>query len=184
MLLSIRDSSWAESKNTIELWARQPCFSWSFGVGNRDHHIEYEKEQIMGLFRQVSIYTLTIGWLAAAGTSLGSAAPLHEVCKADIDHYCDTATTGNGHIMACLYAHEDKISSDCDAATDDVSDILDTVFATVQDVLSQCAADIKEHCTNVEFGGGRIISCLVSKSSSLTPDCKSAVPQFADDVAD
>ena len=86
--------------------------------------------------------------------------------------------------MACLYAHEDKVSDDCDAATDDVGDILDTVFAKIQDVMSECRPDIEKHCSDVKFGEGRIISCLNENNASLADACKAVVPQFAEDLAD
>jgi len=137
----------------------------------------------MRLINKFMLCCLAAGWLAVAGNKAASAAPVHEACKADIDHYCDTATAGNGRIMACLYAHENKLSDDCDAATDDVSDILDTVFAKIADVLSQCTADIEKHCGDVKFGEGRILTCLNENSASLTDDCKAVAPQFGEHVA-
>lgn len=138
----------------------------------------------MRLTKNLMICFVATGWLAVAGNATGSAQSLHEACRADIRHYCDTVTPGNGRIMACVYAHEDKITADCDAATSDVSDILDTVFASIQDVLSLCRADIEKHCSGVKFGEGRILSCLNENTASLTAECKKVVPQFSKSLAD
>jgi len=123
---------------------------------------------------------LAFGWLLMASAGTGSAASVHEACKADIDHYCDTVTIGNGRLMACLYAHENKISEDCDNATDDILAILDTVLAKIVDVQSQCISEIKKFCSDVKYGEGRILTCLKDNSSSLAEDCKKAMPPIAD----
>ena len=137
----------------------------------------------MRLINRFTLGLLTAGCVVVAGNATVSAAPLHEACSADIRHYCDTVTPGNGRLMACLYAHEDKVTEECDSATDDVGDILDTVFATINDVMSECQPDIEKHCSGVDFGEGRIISCLNANSASLADACKAVVPHVAEDLA-
>ena len=127
---------------------------------------------------------LAVGWLLFASIGVVSAASVHEACKADINHYCDTVTIGNGRLMACLYAHEDKISEDCDDATDDVLAILDTVLARVVDVQSQCISEINKLCSDVKYGEGRILTCLKDNISSLTDDCKKAMPPIAEGLGE
>ena len=36
-----------------------------------------------------------------------------EGCQAEIETYCKDVTLGKARIMACLYAHEDKLSERC-----------------------------------------------------------------------
>ena len=37
-------------------------------------------------------------------------------CQAEIETYCKDVTPGEARIMACLYAHEDKLSERCKCA--------------------------------------------------------------------
>jgi hypothetical protein len=44
---------------------------------------------------------------------------------------------------------------------------------------SACGADVRSLCAGVPAGGGRIISCLVEQSASLSPACREVLGQFA-----
>ncbi len=114
-----------------------------------------------------------------AGNEQLAAQSIFESCETDLKAYCGQVTPGNGHIVACLYAHEDTLSDNCDAATEDHANLLDWFFESVRYVMDQCANDIQEHCAGVAFGGGRIFSCLVEKTSSLTDGCKALVPEMS-----
>lgn len=127
---------------------------------------------------------LAVGWLSVAGNATVSAASFHEACRADIRHFCDTVTAGHGRLMACIYAHEDKVSEACDEASSDVGNILDTVFAKVEQVLSECRPDIEKYCTDKKFGDGAILTCLNQNSASLAEPCKNAVPDFVGDLSE
>ena len=131
-------------------------------------------------FKKLGLYFVLIGYFTSAGLYSAAAAPMHDACKAELSKYCDTVTPGDGRLMACLYAHEDKISNGCDEATDDISSILDTVLAKIEEVQSQCAADLEKLCGGVKYGEGRILTCLKDNSSSLTAECKKAMPPIAD----
>ena len=113
-----------------------------------------------------------------AGNEQLAAQSIFESCETDLKAYCGQVTPGNGRIVACLYAHEDTLSENCDAATEDHANLLDWFFESVRYVMDQCANDIQEHCAGVAFGGGRIFSCLVEKTSSLTDGCKALVPEM------
>ncbi len=114
-----------------------------------------------------------------AGNERLAAQSIFESCETDLKAYCGQVTPGNGHIVACLYAPEDTLSDNCDAATEDQSNLLDWFFESVRYVMDQCANDIQKHCADVTFGGGRIFSCLVEKTSSLTDGCKALVPEMS-----
>ena len=114
-----------------------------------------------------------------AGNEQLAAQSIFESCETDLKAYCGQVTPGNGHIVACLYAHEDTLSDNCDAATEDHANLLDWFFESVRYVMDQCANDIQKHCADVAFGGGRIFSCLIEKTSSLTDGCKALVPEMS-----
>jgi hypothetical protein len=44
---------------------------------------------------------------------------------------------------------------------------------------SACGADVRTLCAGVDPGGGRILQCLASNASSLSPDCRAVLSQFA-----
>ena len=52
-----------------------------------------------------------------AGNEQLAAQSIFESCAKDLETYCGAVTPGNGRTYACIYAHEDKVSDECDAAT-------------------------------------------------------------------
>ncbi len=114
-----------------------------------------------------------------AGNEQLAAQSIFESCAKDLETYCAAVTPGNGRTLACIYAHEDKVSDDCDAATENGAALLDWFFETMRYVYDQCANDVQKHCAGTEFGGGRIFSCLNEKSSELTDACKEVAAEFS-----
>ncbi len=113
-----------------------------------------------------------------AGNEQLAAQSIFEACAKDLETYCAAVTPGNGRTLACIYAHEDKVSDECDAATENAASLLDWFFETMRYVYDRCADDVQKHCAGTEFGGGRIFSCLNEKSSELTDACKEATAAF------
>ncbi len=114
-----------------------------------------------------------------AGNEQLAAQSIFESCAKDLETYCGAVTPGNGRTLACIYAHEDKVSDDCDAATENGATLLDWFFETVRYVYDRCADDVQKHCAGTEFGGGRILSCLNENSSQLTDACKEVTAEFS-----
>ncbi len=130
--------------------------------------------------RRVFIYLLVILLACVTTNKQLAAQSIFESCSKDIESYCSQVTPGNGRLSACIYAHEDKVSDECDAATGDLSNLLDWFLETVRYTLDQCADDIQKYCTETEFGEGRILSCLAEKSSQLTDGCQEAVSGYSE----
>ncbi len=63
--------------------------------------------------------------------------------------------------------------------TENGAALLDWFFETVRYVYDRCADDVQKHCAGTEFGGGRILSCLIEKSSELTDACKEVTAEFS-----
>jgi hypothetical protein len=122
---------------------------------------------------------LATGTLIAVGFSQNARAQgVLEDCADDIMTYCENVEPGQGRIISCLYAYEDKISEQCYAATIDFHDAMDFVFATIREALATCATDIETFCAETEFGGGRILTCLSENQSDIAPECKQVVDGF------
>jgi hypothetical protein len=98
-----------------------------------------------------------------------------EACGSEIKNHCADVRPGNGRLFACIYAHEDKLSDSCDAATADIGDILDRTFEVVRYTKQECRQDIRKHCSKVEMGEGGIYACLKSRSSDLSDACSGAL---------
>ena len=44
---------------------------------------------------------------------------------------------------------------------------------------SACGADVRSICGGVQPGGGRIVQCLATNATQLSPACKDVLSQFA-----
>jgi len=96
-------------------------------------------------------------------------------CQKDIDTYCKDVTKGEGRILQCLSAHQDKISGRCNYALDDASIQLQRVARAVKYVAGECKADLQKHCSDIPIGDGRIAQCLKKNEATLAVDCKQSL---------
>ena len=92
-------------------------------------------------------------------------------CEKDIASYCKDVTRGEGRILQCLSAHEDKISGRCTYALDDASLQLQRVALAIKHVATECKADLQKHCSDIPIGDGRIAQCLKKNHATLEPTC-------------
>lgn len=110
-------------------------------------------------------------------TALAAPAPASDIlgaCEAEIESRCSDVTLGNGRLMSCLYAYEDQLSAECGTAMADAADILDFLFDRLRYVNQECGEDIRQHCSDVQVGEGRIFSCLKAEST-VSESCKTAM---------
>ena len=96
-------------------------------------------------------------------------------CAAEIENYCSQVTIGEGRLLACFYAHEDKLSGQCQYALYTASAELEHAISALNYVAGQCQADIVKLCASVQAGEGRILECLDSQKESVSAQCKKAV---------
>ena len=120
-------------------------------------------------------------WIGVAALMLAaSALPAHgqsifQACEVDIDHYCADVIPGSGRMMACIYAHEDKLTDACDAAVAETADVIDVIFRRLRNVQLQCGGDIAKLCDDVAIGQGRIFACLHENKPSLSAPCAEVI---------
>ena len=100
---------------------------------------------------------------------------LMEGCAAEIENYCSQVTLGEGRLMACFFAHEDKLSNQCIQAVYDGAVALDEAINALVYVATNCETDIDEFCGEVEAGEGRILNCLMASNDSLSESCSTAM---------
>ncbi len=64
--------------------------------------------------RRTGIVLLILGGILLVGVPAMAQESLIETvangCKAEIEKYCKNVTPGQGRVLACLYAYEDKLS--------------------------------------------------------------------------
>lgn len=114
-------------------------------------------------------------WIAAAALAalpiMAQADSVLQACEADIATHCARVEPGHGRLTACLYAHEDKLSETCDAATAEMGDVLDLFFSRVREIGIACGEDVQTHCDGVSIGGGRVMACLRENQAKVSQAC-------------
>ena len=97
---------------------------------------------------------------------------LRAACGDDITKYCSSVTPGEGRLLYCMIAHEDKISTRCDYALYSAARNLDRAIDFVEEAADACWSDIQKLCADVPEGGGHVAQCLISKKSTVSADCQ------------
>jgi hypothetical protein len=113
----------------------------------------------------------------AAGSSVMAedlVTTVEQGCKTEIEKYCSQVTPGEGRLLACFFAHEDKLSGQCEYALYDAAARLERAISDLNYLATECETDIKTHCANVEVGEGRILECLNANAATSAP-CKQAI---------
>jgi len=96
-------------------------------------------------------------------------------CESDINNYCSQVTPGNGRLLHCMAAHEDKISGQCDYALYQAASLLEQLSAAISYVAKECQADIQALCSETNIGEGRILACLERQEEEVGAACKTAI---------
>jgi hypothetical protein len=100
-------------------------------------------------------------------------------CKKEIDTYCKKVTPGEGRVLACLYAYEDKLSNRCEYALYDAAAQLERAIAALTFLANECRNDLKTFCSNVKPGEGRLIQCIDKNKEKISGRCKQAIKDVA-----
>jgi len=96
-------------------------------------------------------------------------------CEKEITTYCKDVTPGEGRVLACLYAHEDKLSNRCEYALYDAAAQLERVVAALTYIANECRDDLKTYCSGVKPGEGRLIDCIDKNREKISDRCKQAI---------
>jgi Cysteine rich repeat len=105
-------------------------------------------------------------------------AKLETACAKDIKKYCKTVTPGEGRMIYCMQAHEDKISTQCDYELEEASSNVQASLDGLKDVIIACKAEITGVCGKTVPGQGRIAACLLANKSSASKDCVDAIQKL------
>jgi Cysteine rich repeat len=103
------------------------------------------------------------------------AAEVLEGCKAELRQHCADVTPGEGRLLACLFAYDDKLSGQCEFALYNAAVRLERALNTITYVMSECDVEIESQCTDVAVGQGRIAQCLIDHRGDLSEACSRAL---------
>ena len=96
-------------------------------------------------------------------------------CKAELEKYCSQVTPGQGRVLGCLYAYQDKLSGQCEYALYDAAVQLERAVAALSYVANECDADLEKYCGSIAPGEGRLLECLEKHDKQVSGRCKQAV---------
>jgi len=129
------------------------------------------------------LVTLSVG-SASAQTNIGKTlieklnakiASLEKTCAGDIKKYCRTVTPGEGRMVYCMEAHEDKISPKCSYEVGQAAASVQATLDLLKEGVIACKAEIAGVCGKVQPGQGRIAACLIENKSTASKDCAEAI---------
>ena len=105
-------------------------------------------------------------------------AKLESACANDIKKYCKTVTPGEGRMIYCMQAHEDKISVKCTFELGEAATSVQTTADALKDAVIACKAEITGVCGKTVPGQGRIAACLLSNKSTASAGCADAIKKI------
>ena len=98
-------------------------------------------------------------------------------CETELTNYCGQVTPGEGRLLHCMAAHEDKLSGQCEYALYQAATILEQMGAALSYLINSCAADAETYCSAVAMGEGRLLACLEENVANVSNTCKTAVAE-------
>jgi len=122
----------------------------------------------------VIVFMALLGGTALAAQK-GPVEVVTEGCKKEIDTYCKGITPGQGRILACLFAFEDKLSNRCEFALYDAASQLERAINALAYTANECREDLKSFCSAVKPGEGRLLDCLDKNKEKLSERCSQAM---------
>jgi hypothetical protein len=93
-------------------------------------------------------------------------------CADDLKRHCAKVTPGASRAVACLIAFEDQITPRCRLTAYLASGDLSNRLKALQKMAKICSSDIKQYCSTVVPGGGRVYDCISKNKATLTDACR------------
>ncbi len=96
-------------------------------------------------------------------------------CDKELKTFCKDVTPGEGRGLACLYAHEDKLSGQCEYALYDAAAQLERVVNAVAYAANECREELTKYCADIKPGQGRLLQCIEKNDAKVSKRCKQAL---------
>ncbi len=131
------------------------------------------------IIMSLAIAALAIGFQAQAQDSLVE--HVLESCEVEMETFCSQVTPGQGRLLHCAAAHEDKLSGRCNYALFQAASAIEQIAAAIAHVAEQCMTDAQTLCSDVKEGDGRILMCLDEQADGVSDTCKQAISDVTSD---
>jgi hypothetical protein len=105
-------------------------------------------------------------------------------CATEIETYCSQVTPGEGRLLACAYAHEDKLSGGCSWAIYKGVAELEAFVDALVEVVTACEDDLMKFCAEVELGEGQVATCLLEHKAEVSEGCSQAITDVGLEVVE
>jgi len=126
--------------------------------------------------RTLVIFTVLVAFLMTGATAMSDPVKtIEEGCKEELKKYCSLVTPGDGRLLGCLFAYQDKLSNKCEYALYDAAVQLERAVAALTYVANECDDDLEEFCSVVHPGDGRLKECIDKNIAKVSDRCKSAM---------
>jgi hypothetical protein len=124
------------------------------------------------------VLSILIGGICAAAAQTLSYADavdqLAVACRADLAKYCRGVELGNGRLRACLDAHQNVVSPQCQQTRMAVYASIARRAAAQRNIGDICDADIERLC-GTSHADAHLVECLLSVSpAAMSPACSQA----------
>ena len=98
-------------------------------------------------------------------------------CKDELNRYCEDVTPGDGRVLACLYAHSDKLNAKCEYALFDAAIQLERAITAMAYAAYECEDDLEKYCSDVPVGQGRLLDCIDKNKKKVSKRCLDALAE-------
>jgi len=119
-------------------------------------------------------FIIVVGGRCAVAQQKGPVETVLDGCKTELDSFCKNVTPGEGRVLACLYAYEDKLSNRCEYALYDAASQLERAVTALAYAANECRDDLKTYCSDINPGEGRRVQCLDKNKDKISARCKQA----------
>ena len=107
-------------------------------------------------------------------------AKLDSSCGDEIKNFCSTVTPGEGRVILCIEAHEDKLSAKCLFDMHEAAKNLSLVASMIKETTLTCRGDVGKLCAQTPAGRGKILQCLIANKASVTQACAATLQKLSD----
>ena len=110
------------------------------------------------------------------------AAKLESSCADEIKNFCSTVTPGEGRVILCIEAHEDKLSPKCTFVMHEAAKDMRVAADTLKGASGACRDDVGKLCAQTRVGQGRLTQCLITNKASVSKACADNLQKLSDFV--
>jgi hypothetical protein len=123
---------------------------------------------------RIACWSLSIAMLLAAFAAIaqtngptpeaGGGGKFRAACGEDVRRLCANVQPGGGRLVQCLSSHTSELSTAC-------GNMIAAADRGGAKLRAACGQDLQHFCTGVRPGGGRLVQCLSSHITELSPPC-------------